>query len=128
LRGRFQCRRLHLSNARSQLSKKREKQFRIAEENRKKLEQPLIERRTNKTGETGTGVTTAQKDISELAPLHVAALRAVVTSSAFDEINAFIFDVLGRVGLLTRPKSSKAKTDWQLIEQGRTVLARHSEL
>jgi hypothetical protein len=61
-----------------------------------------------------------------LAPRQIAALRALVTSNGLDEFDAFTFDVLGRMGLLARPKGSKAKTDWQLTEEGRAALERHS--
>jgi Meiotically up-regulated gene 113 len=69
-----------------------------------------------------------QKAIAALAPRHITALRAVVTSSGFDEIDAFTFDVLGRMGLLTRPKGSKVKADWQLTDEGRAVLEQHNQL
>jgi hypothetical protein len=55
---------------------------------------------------------TLKKAIAALAPRHIAALRAVVTSNAFDEFDSFIFDVLGRIGLMTGPKGSKTKMDW----------------
>jgi hypothetical protein len=68
-----------------------------------------------------------QKAIEALAPRHIAALRAVVTSSGFDDVDAFTFDVLGRIGLMTRRKGSKTKTDWQLTDEGRAVLEKHSQ-
>jgi hypothetical protein len=68
-----------------------------------------------------------EKDIASLAPRHIAALRAVVASNGLDEFDAFTFDVLGRIGLLTRRKGSKAKTDWLLTDEGRAALERHSQ-
>jgi hypothetical protein len=59
-----------------------------------------------------------QKAIAALAPHQIAALRAVVTSNGLDEFDAFTFDVLGRMGLLMRPKGTKTKTAWQLTDEG----------
>jgi hypothetical protein len=63
-----------------------------------------------------------QKAIAALTPHHIAALRAVSTSHGFDQIEAFTFDVLAGLGLLSRPKGSKAKTDWRLTGEGQTAL------
>jgi hypothetical protein len=60
--------------------------------------------------------------MSNLSPRQIAALRALVTSNGLDEFDAFTFDVLGSIGLLTRRKGSKAKTDWQLTDKGRAAL------
>jgi hypothetical protein len=69
-----------------------------------------------------------QEAIAALAPHQIAALHAVSASCGFDSIDAFTFDVLGHLGLLKRPKGRKAKTDWQLTDEGRAALDRHSQL
>jgi hypothetical protein len=63
-----------------------------------------------------------QKAIAALAPRHIAVLRAVSTSRGVEQIEAFTFDVLAGLGLLSRPKGSKAKTDWRLTGEGQTAL------
>jgi hypothetical protein len=63
-----------------------------------------------------------ERKIAALAPHQIAALRAVSASCGFDNIDAFTFNVLGHIGLLKRPRGSKAKTDWQLTDEGRAAL------
>jgi hypothetical protein len=63
-----------------------------------------------------------QKTIAALTPHYIAALLAVSTSNGLDQIEAFTFDVLAGLGLLSRPKGSKAKTDWRLTGEGQTAL------
>ena len=76
----------------------------------------------------GARTQNAEKAIAALAPRHIAALRAVVTSNGFDEIDAFTFDVFGRIGLMTRPNGGKTKMDWQPTDEGRAALEQHSQL
>ena len=63
-----------------------------------------------------------ERKIAALAAHQIAALRAVSASCGFDNIYAFTFNVLGHIGLLKRPRRSKAKTDWQLTDEGRAAL------
>jgi Meiotically up-regulated gene 113 len=67
-----------------------------------------------------------RKAVAALAPHQIAALRAVGTSNGHDKIDALTFDVLGRIGLLMRPKGTKTKTAWQLTDEGRAALEQHS--
>ena len=65
--------------------------------------------------------------IANLEPHQWAALSAVHSgeSPAFDAIDAFTFDVLARMKLLTRkPGGGKSKRDWQLTELGALALSR----
>jgi hypothetical protein len=63
-----------------------------------------------------------KRQLAALAPHQIAALRAIVASSGFDEIDAFTFGVLGRMGLLMWPNGTKTKTAWQLTDEGRAAL------
>jgi hypothetical protein len=59
-----------------------------------------------------------QKAIAALTPHHIAALRAVSTSHGFEQIETFTFDVLGGLGLLSRPKGSKSKNRLAIDQRG----------
>ena len=63
-----------------------------------------------------------KKAIAALGRRQIVALRAVATSSGLDDIDAFTFDVLARIGLLIRRKGSKSKADWQLTDEGRAAV------
>ena len=65
--------------------------------------------------------------IAGLRADQVAALAAVAagTPEGFEPFDAFMFDVLGRMGLLQRkPNGRKSKRHWDLSEAGRLALER----
>ncbi len=65
--------------------------------------------------------------IAGLRDEQVAALAAVGAGvpDGFEPFDAFMFDVLGRMGLLQRkPNGRKSKRDWDLSEAGRLALER----
>jgi hypothetical protein len=64
------------------------------------------------------------RQIESLPAHQIAGLRAVEAGTV-EQTDRFTLDVLGSMKLLTRPKSSKEKSEWQLTDEGRLALEIH---
>ena len=71
-----------------------------------------------------------QRQIESLRPHQISGLRIIASGATeqIDTMDAFTLDVLGRMGLLRRPKGTRGKGAWQLTEEGRVALKLHTAI